>query len=165
MKQRIALAIALLADPPVLVLDEMTSNLDAAARRGFLQLLVRQRQRGRTILFTSHRLEEVQALADRVMVLENGRTVAECRPDGLAGALGLRSSLHLRVPPEDGLRALEVLSQGGFDAFRNGGPGIHVRVAPEHKAGVLRCLDAARLAVLDFDVETDTASARPEGGE
>jgi ABC-type multidrug transport system ATPase subunit len=165
MKQRIALAIALLADPPVLVLDEMTSNLDAAARRGFLQLLVRQRERGKTIVFTSHRLEEVQALADRVLVLENGRAVAECRPDRLAGVLGLRSNLHVHLPPQDGARALEVLSRGGFDAFRNGGPGIHVRVAPEHKAGVLRCLDAAQLPVLDFDVETETAAARPEGGE
>jgi nitrous oxidase accessory protein len=161
MKQRVALAIALLADPPVLVLDEMTSNLDAASRRGFLELLSRQRERGKTILFTSHRLEEVQRLADRVLVLENGRTVHECAPDRLAETLGLRARLHLRIADADLAPALERLAGGGFEAWRNGGPGIHVRVAPEQKAGVLRCLDAAGLRVLDFELENDSRASRP----
>ncbi|HMB71898.1 MAG TPA: nitrous oxide reductase family maturation protein NosD, partial [bacterium] len=160
MKQRVALAIALLADPPVLVLDEMTSNLDASSRRGFLELLSRQRERGKTILFTSHRLEEVQMLADRVLVLENGRAMTECAPDRLAATLGLRARLHLRIPDEDRDAALERLASGGFEAWRNGGPGIHVRVAPEQKAGVLRCLDAAGLRILDFELENDSAASR-----
>jgi nitrous oxidase accessory protein len=78
LKQRVALAVALLSDPPLLVLDEMTSNLDAAARAEFLALLVRQKKLGKTILFTSHRPGEIAALADRVLVLEQGRLVQEC---------------------------------------------------------------------------------------
>jgi ABC-type multidrug transport system ATPase subunit len=83
MKQRIALAVALLSDPPLLILDEMTSNLDAAAREEFLELLIRQKHLGKSILFTSHRSGEIAALADRVLVLEQGRLERECAPEGI----------------------------------------------------------------------------------
>ena len=83
MKQRVALAVALLSDPPLLILDEMTSNLDAAARAEFLALLLRQKKLGKTILFTSHRPGEVAALADRVLILDRGRLAKECAPGDL----------------------------------------------------------------------------------
>ena len=75
MRQRLSLALALLGDPPLLVLDEPTSNLDAAGRRAFLDLLLRLKHAGKTILFTSHRPEEVHHVADRIVTLENGRIV------------------------------------------------------------------------------------------
>lgn len=84
MKQRLALALAMLNDPPVLVLDEPTSNLDTAGRRGLFQLLIGLKNRGKTILFISHRNEEVFGLADRVLTLEGGRVIrdeAPRRPD------------------------------------------------------------------------------------
>lgn len=73
MKQRLALALALLADPPVLLLDEPTSNLDAATRDEFIALLVTLRQAGKSLLFTSHHAEEVDRLADQVLILKDGR--------------------------------------------------------------------------------------------
>jgi ABC-type multidrug transport system ATPase subunit len=76
MKQRLALALALLADPPVLLLDEPTSNLDAATRDEFIDLLVTLRQAGKTLLFTSHHAEEVERLADQVLILKDGRIAA-----------------------------------------------------------------------------------------
>ena len=72
MKQKLALAQALLADPPLLVLDEPCSSLDPKSRAEFLNIL--QDLKGtRTILMTSHRVEEAAALADRVLWLEAGR--------------------------------------------------------------------------------------------
>ncbi len=88
MKQRLALAIALLADPALLVLDELTANLDAGARSGFLALLCDLKERGKTILFTSHRVDEVTALADRVLLMDSGRLMRLCRPDELTGVIG-----------------------------------------------------------------------------
>lgn len=76
LKQRLALAIALLSDPPLLLLDEPTASLDSQARRDYLKLLLALRQAGKTILFASHRLEEVEALASRVLLLEQGRLTA-----------------------------------------------------------------------------------------
>jgi nitrous oxidase accessory protein len=75
MKQRLGLAAALLGQPAVLLLDEFTSNLDAEARTALLALLRRQRAKGLTVLFATHRLEEVGALADEVLVMEEGRII------------------------------------------------------------------------------------------
>lgn len=80
MKQRLALALALLADPPVLLLDEPTSNLDAATRDEFIDLLVQLRNSGKTLLFTSHYADEVERLAGRVLVLQDGRLAAQGAP-------------------------------------------------------------------------------------
>jgi ABC-type multidrug transport system ATPase subunit len=72
MKQRLALAAALLADPPVLILDEPTANLDAQARTDFLKLVAELRKAGKTIVFSSHRTDEVEVLADHVLMLKDG---------------------------------------------------------------------------------------------
>ena len=88
MKQRLALALALLSEPPVLLLDEPTSNLDAATRDEFIDLLVSLRNAGKTLLFTSHYADEVTRLAERVLVLADGRLVADGAP---AEVLQLRS--------------------------------------------------------------------------
>jgi ABC-type multidrug transport system ATPase subunit len=73
MKQRLALAAALLGDPPVLILDEPTASLDAEARAHLIQLLGELRRAGKTMMITSHRSEEVAALADDILVMVAGR--------------------------------------------------------------------------------------------
>ena len=83
MKQRLALALALLADPPVLLLDEPTSNLDAATRVEFLDLLAQLHATGKTLLFTSHHLAELEQLADRVLILQDGAVAAYGTPTEL----------------------------------------------------------------------------------
>jgi nitrous oxidase accessory protein len=75
MKQRVALAVALLGDPPILLLDEPTASLDAQSRRDFLYLLGELKRSGKTLLFSSHRQDEILSLADRVLILEQGRLV------------------------------------------------------------------------------------------
>jgi ABC-type multidrug transport system ATPase subunit len=74
MRQRLALAAALLSDPPLLLLDEPTANLDAENRREFNELLLELRREGRTILLSTHFIETLSEIADRVIVLREGRT-------------------------------------------------------------------------------------------
>ncbi len=81
MKQRLALAIALLGDPPMLLLDELSSSLDIEGRESFLRLLMELRGEGRTLVFASHRKEEVAMLADRAMWIVDGALHA-CAADG-----------------------------------------------------------------------------------
>jgi ABC-type multidrug transport system ATPase subunit len=83
MKQKLALVVALLADPPILLLDEPTSNLDPRSRREFGALLQRLKATGKTLLFCTHRSGEVRRLADRVIVLEHGAKIAEGPPDSV----------------------------------------------------------------------------------
>ncbi len=97
MKQRLALGLALLADPPVLVLDEPTSNLDAAARDQFLHLLKAVKAAGKTVIFTSHRIEEIEALADQVLVMDRGKLKLGLSGRRAAAALGLRTTVKLRL--------------------------------------------------------------------
>lgn len=151
MKQRLALGLALLADPPVLVLDEPTSNLDAAGRDQFLQLLAGVRSAGKTVLFTSHRIEEISALADRVLVMERGRLQLTCSAGELAQRLGLRMQVKLHLAPEAIEPALTVLQGVGFGASRNG-TGVLVDVLPGEKAAPIHVLRDAAIDVKDFEM-------------
>lgn len=82
MKQRLALGISMIGDPPVLVLDEVTASLDVGGRLEFLETLNSMAGSGKVLVFASHRLEEVEGLANRVVVLERGGAVL----DGDVGA-------------------------------------------------------------------------------
>ncbi|HEX6385676.1 MAG TPA: ABC transporter ATP-binding protein, partial [Anaerolineae bacterium] len=152
LKQRLALAIALLNDPPLLVLDEPTSNLDVQARGDFLALLLELKRSGKTLLFSSHRPEEVMTLADRVLVLADGHLVADCPPAELSQQLGQPTTLHLFVPADGVEPALTALTRHGLPASRNG-RGILVQVAPGNKAEPIRILHAADISVEDFTLE------------
>ena len=78
----------LLHRPRVLVLDEPTVGLDIESRAAIWQVLRQLRDQGTTVLLSSHYLEEVDALADRLAIIEAGRVIAEGTPSELKGALG-----------------------------------------------------------------------------
>ena len=87
-RQRVALARALVHDPPVLILDEPTHGLDVLSGQAIYDFIVRERSRGKTVLFSTHQMEEVELLADRVGVLSGGRLVAEGRAEELVARTG-----------------------------------------------------------------------------
>jgi ABC-type multidrug transport system ATPase subunit len=152
MKQRLALGLALLADPPVLVLDEPTSSLDAEARNQFLALLLRVKTEGKTIIFTSHRIEEVETLANQVLVMEMGKLRQTCAANQLAQRLGLRTQVKLHMPEELIDAAINVLRADGFGVQRNGA-GVSVEVLPSEKARPIHTLSRADIFVTDFQME------------
>ncbi|HSG15945.1 MAG TPA: ABC transporter ATP-binding protein [Anaerolineae bacterium] len=153
MKQRLALVIALLADPPLLILDEPTANLDVKAREEFLALLVELKENGKTLVFSSHRLEEVAILADRVLVIEAGRLLADCPPAELGRYLGRKSMLKLLLADEASIgSAVETLAVHGYAAERNG-TGVWVQVVPLEKARPISLLSEAGIPVEDFHIE------------
>lgn len=86
-RQRLFLALALVNQPQVLVLDEPTAGLDPRARRELHQLIIAMKSAGRTILMSTHYLEEAHQLCDRIGILHEGRLIATARPSELiAGA-------------------------------------------------------------------------------
>jgi ABC-2 type transport system ATP-binding protein/nitrous oxidase accessory protein len=152
MKQRLALGLALLADPPVLVMDEPTSNLDTAARSQLLQLLMQVQASGKTVVFTSHRIEEVEALANRVVVMEHGKMLFDCAAGELAQRVGLRSEIKLIVPKSQLDAAVQALEADGLNARRNG-VGVIVDVLYGEKARPIHTLSRAAIEVVDFEME------------
>jgi ABC-2 type transport system ATP-binding protein len=79
-KQRVLFGLALCGDPDILLLDEPTVGLDVEARRGLWEQIRKLVQRGKTVLLTTHYLEEADALADRVAVINRGEIIAEGTP-------------------------------------------------------------------------------------
>lgn len=153
MKQRLALVIALLADPPILILDEPTANLDLKAREQFLALLSELRDDGKTLIFSSHRLEEVTVLARRVLVLEKGKQTADCPPADLHTYLTGTAMLKLHLAGEEWIApALEMLIRHGYQAERNG-TGVWVEVVPLEKAKPISLLSREGIPVDDFQME------------
>jgi ABC-2 type transport system ATP-binding protein len=88
MRRRLDLASGLLHRPQVLVLDEPTVGLDIESRAAIWQVLQQLRDQGTTVLLSSHYLEEVDALADHLAIIEGGRVIAEGQPSALKAALG-----------------------------------------------------------------------------
>jgi len=104
-KQRVLFALALCGDPDLLFLDEPTTGLDVEARRGLWSAMRELVRRGRTVLLTTHHLEEADALASRIVVLDRGRQVADGTPAEIkARVSGSRIRCATRIPLEELLR-------------------------------------------------------------
>ena len=90
-RQRLRFALALLAEPDLLVLDEPTAGMDVTARRDFWAAMHTEAQRGRTIVFATHYLAEAEEFADRTVVLQRGRVVADGSTDEVRAMGGTRT--------------------------------------------------------------------------
>jgi ABC-2 type transport system ATP-binding protein len=90
-RQRLLFALAICGDPDFLVLDEPTVGLDVEARRGFWVEMRRLVSRGRSLLLTTHYIEEAEALADRIVILQGGRIIADGSPADIKARVAGRS--------------------------------------------------------------------------
>ena len=105
-QRRVDLALGLVGDPELIFLDEPTTGFDPGARRGAWEVVSGLRQLGKTILLTTHYMDEAQHLADRVAVMAKGELVALGPPDQLGGRDTGRARIRFMVP--DGLSATDL---------------------------------------------------------
>ena len=96
-QRRLAIAMALVNDPELLILDEPTSGLDPAVRREMHALFLRLRAADRTVILTTHYIEEAETLCDRVVVLRSGEIVADGTPFELTARAGGASTIWIAV--------------------------------------------------------------------
>lgn len=117
-KQRLGLALAMLHDPDLYILDEPTSGLDPIARRQIHEILKALKRDGKTVLISSHYLDEIEALADRVVILSAGEIVADGSPLELLGRAAGESTIWLAVTGH--VDAARLLPQSTYDGLDGG---------------------------------------------
>ncbi len=136
-RQRVGLAAAILHDPKILLLDEPTSGLDPNQAREVRQLIARLKEE-KTVLLSTHILPEVEAYCDRVVILHQGKIVAEGSPQELVSGAGRQRRFHLilkagRTDPDKALRALS--DQKGVASARVEMKGDELRAVLEAEEG------------------------------
>lgn len=118
-RQRLALALAVVNDPKLVFLDEPTTGLDPQARRNLWETIRGLRDQGKTVVLTTHSMEEAEALCHRVAIMDQGRIIALDRPAVLIASAGLESTVefganeHLRDAVEDAGLAVTILPSDG----------------------------------------------------
>ncbi|WP_276258849.1 ABC transporter ATP-binding protein [Haloglomus litoreum] len=149
MTQRLALAIALVGDPDLLVLDEPSSGLDPNGVREVRAIAREHAERGGTVFFSSHILSQVEAVCDRVGILNRGRLVAVDTIAGLRESLGTGSTIALTVDAVPAALSLDGLA--GVTTVTVDGRTVRATCEePEAKIAVIECLQAADAAILDI---------------
>jgi ABC-2 type transport system ATP-binding protein len=103
-QQRLALGCALVNQPELLFLDEPTTGLDPQARRRVWEVIDGFKQRGKTVLLTTHYMEEAERLADDLIIIDHGRIIATGSPDAVIGRLGAENVIEARQPDDERAR-------------------------------------------------------------
>jgi len=152
-KQRLFIALALINDPEVVFLDELTTGLDPQARRAIWELIRGIRDRGKTVFLTTHLMEEAERLCDRVAIIEHGRIVDVDRPSRLVDRHCPERSVVLvtaDAAAHERLRAIPRVNDVTREDDR-----ITVRGRGEDLvAEVITCLSEHRIRVTDFRTGT-----------
>jgi len=154
MRQRLAFGMALVADPDLLVLDEPSSGLDPTGMRDLRGIIRSEAERGRTVFFSSHLLGEVEAVCDRVGIMNDGRLAAVGTPDELRGSLDLGGTIRFEVDAVPDDLGLETVA--GIETVTVDDGSVVVAVSdPAAKIDVAVRL-AERTRVLDVVSEEDS---------
>ena len=152
MVQRLGLAVACLPDAPVLVLDEPTISLDPEGAVHFREFLAALKRGGKTIIFSSHMLADVEQLADRVAILVGGRIVALQSIAALREQL-MRSSRMRIILLNPDARLLEAARSSGADDVVLQGDSLVLTSGAEDRLNILRAIEAAGGRIARFATE------------
>jgi len=116
-RQRLAIGLAIINDPLLLFLDEPTTGLDPQARRSIWDLLLQLKKQGKTIVLTTHYMEEAEFLSDWVCIMDHGKIIREGTPEDLIKSIGGESVIEVEVEHSDGF--FEELSNIGLNYSYN----------------------------------------------
>src|SRR5579863_6680982 len=142
MKRRLNLAAALLHDPQILLLDEPTVGVDPQSRNAIFDNLEVLKSRGKTLVYTTHYMEEAERLCDRVIIIDHGQVVANDTLQGLYKLLPVNNVIAIELDVADGLKPEQMLAVAGVKSAELEQNTLRVGVhdLPRGAPGVLRWL-------------------------
>ena len=151
-KQRLFIALALIHDPEVVLLDELTTGLDPQARRAIWDMVRGIRDRGKTVLLTTHLMEEAERLCDRVAIVERGRIVDIGAPAGLVRTHCPEQAVVLIT--DDAAAPGRFQRIPGVESVTCQGSRVTIRGRnPDLVTDVIQCLSEHRIRVTEFRTE------------
>ena len=130
-KQRLALACALVSDPELFFLDEPTTGLDPQSRRQLWDLIEGIKRAGRTVVITTHYMEEAEQLCDRVAIVDHGKIIALGSPPELIASLGAEHVVEFKVAGD--LNDAELLALAGAKNLRRKDDSYLLEVSQAHR--------------------------------
>ena len=152
MSQRLMLAMALVGEPDLLILDEPSTGLDPNGAREMREIVREENARGATVFFSSHIMEQVEAVCDRVGILRDGEMVAVDTVEGLRDSAGGATTLRVTVDriDDDALAAVRALSDVTTATVEDQNPPVVVAQVDGSKTAVLGELEDRGIEVRDF---------------
>jgi len=155
-RQRLALAIAFVNRPEILFLDEPTAGLDPQSRRELRDEIARLKKDGRTVLLTTHDVDEAERLCERVAIMDGGEIIATGEPRALAAESSAMQSVSLSTKPEIDAHRLAGIP-GMVDVVSNGnGVTFRTRDARRTVRELTAVLEAGGIELLELHVHRDT---------
>ena len=148
-KQRLFIVLALINDPELVFLDELTTGLDPQARRAIWELVRGIRERGKTVFLTTHLMEEAERLCDRVAIIEHGRLVDIDTPEGLVRRHCPEQTVVLTTTDATAEHRFAAIPRVESVQRQDTRYTIRGR-GEEFVTGVIQCLSEARITVTDF---------------
>ena len=148
-KQRLFIVLALINDPEVVFLDELTTGLDPQSRRTIWELVRDIRQRGKTVFLTTHLMEEAERLCDRVAIIDHGRIIDMDTPEGLVRKYCPERTVILTTDDATAADRFRAMPQVTTVGAENGRLTIH-GTGDDFVTEVIRCLGEERIRVTDF---------------
>ena len=148
-KQRLFIALALINDPDVVFLDELTTGLDPQSRRTIWELVRGIRDRGKTVFLTTHLMEEAERLCDRVAIIDHGRIIDIDTPARLVARLCPERTIELAAADETAADRFRQVAS--VDAVERHGDRFTIRGrGDDFVTDVIQCLSEHRIRVTDF---------------
>jgi ABC-2 type transport system ATP-binding protein len=148
-KQRLFIALALINDPEVVFLDELTTGLDPQSRRAIWELVRGIRERGKTVFLTTHLMEEAERLCDRVAIMEHGRIIDIDTPEKLVARHCPERTVIIATDDPNAAHAFD--NMPGVESVTSTGKQFTIRGCGEDLVTeVIHCLSESRIRVTDF---------------
>ena len=142
MKRRLNLAAALLHDPQILLLDEPTVGVDPQSRNAIFENLETLKERGKTLVYTTHYMEEAERLCDRIVIIDHGKVIADDTLQGLHTLLPVTNIIAIELDHADGFKPEAMLALAGVKsaALEQGTLRVGVHDLSRDAPGILRWL-------------------------
>jgi ABC-2 type transport system ATP-binding protein len=153
-KQRLALAMALVNNPRVLFFDEPTAGLDPQVRREIYDIIEELRREKKTIVITTHYIEEAERLCDRVAIVDHGRVIALGTPQELKNRSGDKTRIEVQLTQPESVETLRALDGVTECRDLNGGYALHTQRPPQAIVSLVKHLEAQGNELVSLNIAT-----------